>query len=219
MARARAPSLPGRTRSQRSALSTTPARRGSMTMSVAPRALARLIRAASARLRSLGIVAPEEHAARVLVVRLRRARAVGILRTPAPMPAAEMVGVQDVGAAKGVGQALHPGVEVGSRGPAADAQPNTTASGPYRALISPRREAVRAMASSQEMRVHRGRAPLGAGAYQGVLEAVRRVDDLGGSCPLTQMHPLGCSGSAVTLVNLPSSTVATTPHRDLHIAQ
>src|SRR2546428_7547796 len=46
--------------------------------------------------------------------------------------------------------------------PADVAHPNTTASGPYRALISTRREAVRAIASSQEMRTQPGsRSPLG----------------------------------------------------------
>ena len=48
MARARAPSLPGRTRSQRSAFSAMLVLRGSMTMSLAPRALAWLIRMAAA---------------------------------------------------------------------------------------------------------------------------------------------------------------------------
>ena len=41
----------------------------------------------------------------MLVVWLRCAHAVGILRTRALMPAAEVVGVQDVRAAKGIGQA------------------------------------------------------------------------------------------------------------------
>jgi hypothetical protein len=33
------------------------------------------------------------------------------------------------------------------------------------------------------------------------------------------MQPFGWSGSAFTFVNLPSSTVAMTPQRDVHIAQ
>ena len=48
MARARAPSLPGRTWSQRSAFSATFVLRGSMTISLAPRALAWLMRTAAA---------------------------------------------------------------------------------------------------------------------------------------------------------------------------
>ena len=55
MARARAPSLPGRTRSQQSALSTTLALCGSMTMSLAPRAFARLIRMASVGCEAWGL--------------------------------------------------------------------------------------------------------------------------------------------------------------------
>jgi len=37
--------------------------------------------------------------------------------------------------------------------------------------------------------------------------------------PLTQMQPFGCAGSALTLVKRPSSTVATTPQREMHMAQ
>ena len=150
----------------------------------------------------------------MLVVRLRHAHAIGILRTPALMPAAEMVGVQDVGAAKGVGQALHPGEEVGRRGADRRRTANTTASGPYRALISSRREAISGLVPGDAHPT--GVVLLWGGAYHGVLQAVGEWTISGAAVPLTQIHPLECSGSAVTLVNLPSSMVATTPQRDLH---
>jgi hypothetical protein len=41
----------------------------------------------------------------------------------------------------------------------------------------------------------------------------------GAAAPFTQMQPLGWRASALTAVSLPSSTVAITPQRDVHMAQ
>ena len=146
-------------------------------------------------LRRLGIVAPEEHAARLLVVRLRHAHAIGILRTPAPMPGAEMVGVQEVGAAKGVGQALHPGEEVGSGGACSRRTPEYHRLGPVPGLD------VQQARGRQRHRLVPGDAdptgvalPLGPGAHHGVLQAVGRVDDLGGGRALDADTPVGMLG-------------------------
>ena len=146
-------------------------------------------------LRRLGVVAPEEHAACVLVVRLRRAQAVGILCTAFLMPAAEMVGVQDVGAAKGVGQTLHPGEEVGSRGACTRRTPEYHRLGPVPGLdVSQTR-------GRQSHRLVPGDAhptgvalPLGAGASHGILQAVGGVDNLGGRRALDADTPVGMLG-------------------------
>ena len=169
MARARAPSLPGRTRSQK----------------VRFLDHARLARVDDDELgapcfgpadphgggwaRRLGVVAPEQNAAGVIVVRLWRAHTVGVLRTRDPMPAADMVGVQDVGTAEGVGQALHArrrSRRWRCRQASHSRRPPPRA--PYRALISRRREAVSAIASSHEMRTQPGSgSPLGRVRFMG----------------------------------------------------
>ena len=73
-----------------------------------------------------------------------------------------MVGVQEVGAAERVGEAVHPGEEIDGRRSGRRALPNTMAAGPNRALISLKREAASVIASSHEMRTQPGsRSPLG----------------------------------------------------------
>jgi hypothetical protein len=82
-----------------------------------------------------------------------------------PFGQVKIDGVREVGAAKGVSQTQQPIPVIGGSAAGRCATPKTTASAPYPASMSRRREAASVIASSQEIPIHPGsRSPLGGRA-------------------------------------------------------
>src|SRR5712692_9519748 len=113
MPKASAQSLPGRTRSQQSASRARRCCRGSMTMSLAPLARARVMRWAEVGNVASGLAPPEEDAARVIVIRRRRRGPESMLGAEEHVPRADVHRGQHIRAAEGIGEAEKPIPEIG----------------------------------------------------------------------------------------------------------
>ena len=157
----------------------------------------------------------------MIVVRWGPRHAVGIERAEERIPLADIDGVREVGAAESISQAQQPFpvVNGGGAGRCANAKDHRLGSipsldvqqtgGRHRHRFLPRDPHPTGIALS-----------LGSGTLHGVLETVGRVDDLGGGGSLDADTPIRVFGVwRAHSVKIPSSTVATTPQWDTHIAQ